>query len=190
MAVIYAGEAIFLGEFYGGADDLRRVAIKTEDEGTLDVNSPGMKFSNGLFIPASQMDFLSDRAQDIRRDGFESDEKADASTAGGQIQKFGIIGNRQSGLSDPFFAQRDQGGKKFFGVIGIAGHIIIHEKEEAALMSANLVENLANGAQTVVPSEECADRAEGTAHGTPAAGLDGPGDEISFCLEKIPAGRG
>jgi len=86
VAVIHPREPVLLHKLNRIPDGFGRIAVKTEDERSLDMDSPLMNPADGLFVFPAQVDLLADGPEDLGRDGFKTDEQADAAASGGQVQ--------------------------------------------------------------------------------------------------------
>jgi hypothetical protein len=175
-------------EFDRGVEDVGRVVVEAKHEAALNGNSEVVQIADDLFETNRSVEALLGVAQALRRDGFQTQQQALASTARDEFHKLGIMRQQNRGQAEPFDLERHQLGEKFAGVFAVGDQIEVDENELLLTELPDVVDHPSDGFLILLSSPCRRSDAKLAVMHARAGGLeDGLGQELAR-VEQLPAG--
>ncbi len=120
-------------EFFDGghrvAEDVRRVAVETEDEAALDDDAAVVECGYHLVEMAGGIESLAHAVQGVGSDRFKADEEIAAAGFRHEVKQTGILRDLGGDESAPSLPERAESGEQLLRVFDIVGQVEVVEGE-------------------------------------------------------------
>ena len=138
-------EFVLQGKAAGFPDALHGVRIVPHGKGRPGLQTVAAKLPDGvliLILDEFGVDALSHGPDAFGLDGFKADHVAETAAFQHQVHQLLVLQHINTALTDPLDLQRDQPAEKLLCLFLVRYDIIVHEKDQLALLGADLFHHL------------------------------------------------